>query len=731
MRKTHQGDKRTGRRALVCAAFALQLFAFASAAKADDGYRLWLRYDPLPAGMAKDYRAHLTSIVVQGQSPTLDAVRAELVNGCAGLLGSSVPLAEKVERDGAVVVGTPSNSPLIDGLNWGRQLAALGPEGFRIRTVKLGGRSVTAIASQGEVGTLYGAFHFLRLLQTGQPVSNLDVSQRPRLQLRLLNHWDNLDRTIERGYAGRSLWDWDALPLQVDPRLRDYARADASIGINGSVLNNVNANSKSLSAEYLQKTKAVADAFRPYGVRVYLSARFSAPMELGGLKTADPLDPEVAEWWKRKADEIYELIPDFGGFLVKANSEGQPGPRTYGRDHVDGANMLAAALAPHKGVVIWRAFVYDAKPGYDRAAAAYDQLQPFDGRFAPNVLLQVKNGPVDFQPREPFHPLFGAMPKTQVMLEAQITQEYLGQSNHLVFLAPMWREVLDSDTYARGPGSTVTKVLDGTLFGQALTGMAGVANTGDARNWTGQHFGQANWYAFGRLAWNPDTPSKQIADEWVKMTFTHDAKAVAVITRLMLESHEAVVDYMTPLGLHHIMWGGHHYGPAPWENKFERADWNPVYYHKADAAGLGFDRTPSGSNAVAQYSPPVRAVFGDPSKTPEKYLLWFQHVSWDRRMRSGRTLWDELALRYQRGVDWVRAARKSWDSLAGVIDAERHAAVARKLEIQERDAVWWRDACLLYFQTFSKRPLPPGVEKPQKTLAEYMAKSLLDIDSSK
>jgi alpha-glucuronidase len=728
MRKPHRGDNRIRLRALVCAAFALQLCAAVST-KADDGYRLWLRYDPLPANAVRDYRARVTSVVVQGQSPTLDAVRTELVGGCTGLLGGAVPLAEKIERDGAVVVGTLSGSPLIDSLGWEKQLAALGPEGFRIRSVKISNRSVTVIASQGEVGALYGAFHFLRLIQTLQSVSNLDVSQKPRLQIRVLDHWDNLDRSVERGYAGRSLWDWDALPGKVDPRLVDYARADASVGLNGSVLNNVNANSKSLSAEYLQKTKAVADAFRPYGVRVYLSARFSAPIELDGLKTADPLDPEVAAWWKRKADEIYKLIPDFGGFLVKANSEGQPGPRTYNRDHVDGANMLAAALAPHHGVVIWRAFVYDARPGYDRAAAAFDQLQPFDGRFAPNVLLQVKNGAIDFQPREPFHPLFGAMPKTQLMLEAQITQEYLGQSNHLVFLAPLWREVLDSDTRAKGPGSTVSKVLDGSLFGQRLTGMAGVANTGTDRNWTGHHFGQANWYAFGRLAWNPDTPSRQIADEWVKMTFTRDPKASAVIERIMLESHEAVVDYMTPLGLHHIMWGGHHYGPAPWENKFERADWNPVYYHKADALGLGFDRTATGSNAVAQYSPDVRAVFSDPAATPEKYLLWFHHVPWDRRMRSGRTLWDELALHYQRGVDWVRATQKEWDALAGVIDPERHAAVKRKLEIQERDAVAWRDACLLYFQTFSKRPLPAGVEPPRKTLEEYEAKSILDEDS--
>jgi alpha-glucuronidase len=714
----------------LAACLALASAFFAGAARAEDGYRLWLRYDPLPRQSAEVYRTRVTSVVVEGRSPTLDAARTELVSGCSGLLGRPVPLAEKVERDGAVVVGTPRSSRLVGGLGWQRQLDALGPEGYVVRSVKLGGRTVTVIASSGETGALYGVFHFLRLMQTGQPVVRLDVRQRPRLQIRVLDHWDNLDGSVERGYAGRSLWDWGALPGKVGARLRDYARANASIGVNGSVLNNVNADSKSLSAEYLRKTAAVAAAFRPYGVRVYLSARFSAPIELGGLKTADPLDPKVAEWWRKKADEIYRLVPDFGGLLVKANSEGQPGPRTYGRDHVDGANMLAAALAPHGGVVMWRAFVYDAKPGYDRAAAAYEQLQPFDGRFAPNVLLQVKNGAIDFQPREPFHPLFGAMPRTQLMLEVQITQEYLGQSNHLVFLAPMWREVLDSDTRAAGPGSTVSKVLDGSLFGQRVTGMAGVANTGTDRNWTGHHFAQSNWYAFGRLAWNPDTPSQQIADEWVKMTLTRDPKAVATITRVMLESHEAVVDYMTPLGLHHIMWGGHHYGPAPWENKFERADWNPVYYHKADAGGVGFDRTASGSNAVAQYAPAVRALFADPAATPEKYLLWFQHVPWDRRMRSGRTLWDELALHYQRGVDWVRAARREWDSLSGAVDAERHADVAQRLEIQERDAVWWRDSVLLYFQTFSKRPLPAGVERPRHTLEEYRAKSLPDSDST-
>ena len=709
---------------LIACLTAVMFFAGGSA-RAEDGYRLWLRYDPLPKPMIGLYRPHLTSIVVQGSSATLDAIRTELSQGCTGLLGSSIPLAEKVDRDGALIVGTPKSSPLIAGLRWKQQLDSLGPEGYRIRSVKLGGRSLTVIASNGEIGALYGVFHFLRLVQTLQSINKLDVSEKPRLQLRLLNHWDNLDGSIERGYAGESLWDWKALPERVDPRLRDYARADASVGINGSVLNNVNASSQSLSTEYLRKAAAIATAFRPYGVRVYLTARFSAPLELGGLKTADPLDPEVAAWWKKKVDEIYELIPDFGGFLVKANSEGQPGPRTYNRTHAEGANMLAAALSIHHGVVIWRAFVYDARTDYDRAAAAYDSLQAFDGEFAPNVLLQVKNGPVDFQPREPFHPLFGAMPKTQLMLEAQITQEYLGQANHLVFLAEMWREVLDSDTYARGAGSTVSKVIDGRLSGQRITGMAGVANTGRDRNWTGHHFAQANWYAFGRLAWNPDISSWHIADEWVKMTLTRNPRAVETITRLMLQSHEALVDYMTPLGLHHIMWGGHHYGPAPWWNTEARPDWNPVYYHRADERGLGFDRTRTGSNAVSQYHPPVRDRFSNLETCPEKLLLWFHHVPWDYRLRSGRTLWDELALRYQRGVDWVRAARKSWDALAGVIDAERHAEVAKKLAIQERDAVWWRDAVLLYFQTFSKRPLPAGVERPQKTLEEYEAKSLL------
>src|SRR5215217_614474 len=648
------------------------------------------------------------SFAVQGQSATFDVIRREL-------LGAGIVV--KNSDDASAIVGLPQTSTFIRKLGWGPELQKLGPEGFRIRTI----RNVVVIASTTDIGTLYGTFHFLRLLQTEQPIDRLQIDQRPALKLRLLNHWDNLDGSIERGYAGKSLW----IGMDDNQRLLDYARANASIGINGSVLNNVNANSELLTAKYLRKAAAIADVFRPYGIRVYLSARFSAPMELDHLTTADPLDPSVSAWWKQKADEIYKLIPDFGGFLVKANSEGQPGPRTYNRTHADGANMLAAAVAPHHGIVIWRAFVYDAKPGYDRAGAAYENLQPFDGKFAPNVLLQVKNGPIDFQPREPFHPLFGAMPRTQVMPELQITQEYLGFSNHFVFLASMWREFLDSDTYARGRGSTVSKVVDGSIYRQRITGIAGVANTGSATNWTGYDLLQANWYAFGRLAWNPQLSSEQIASEWTRMTLTHDARAVGTIVRLMLESHEAVVNYMTPLGLHHLFWGGHHYGPAPWWDKEKREDWNPVYYHKADAFGIGFDRTKTGSDTVSQYHLPVRGQFSDPQQCPERFLLWFHHVSWDHKMKSRRTLWDELAFHYQGGVKWVRSTRATWAKLANKIDPERHAAIAQKLAIQERDAVWWRDACLIYFQTFAKRPLPRGVEHAAHPLAEYKKKALV------
>jgi alpha-glucuronidase len=577
------------------------------------------------------------------------------------------------------------------------------------------------IAANTAIGVLYGVFRFLRLVQTRKPVEGLSIAEAPRVRLRVLDHWDNLDRTVERGYAGFSLWDWHKLPDYLDPRYTDYARANASIGINGTVLTNVNANATSLLPEYLAKAAALAAAFRPYGIRVYLTARFSAPIEIGGLKTADPLDPEVAAWWKRKADEIYAFIPDFGGFLVKADAEGQPGPHDYGRTHAEGANVLADVLAPHGGVVMWRAFVYSSETPEDRAKQAYNEFRPLDGAFRPNVLVQVKNGPIDFQPREPFHPLFGAMPKTPLMMEFQITQEYLGFATHLVFLAPLFEEVLRADTHAGGEGSTVAKVIDGTLHGYARTGIAGVANIGTDRNWCGSVFACANWYAFGRLAWDHELTSGQIADEWVRMTFTDDVSFVRPVKGMMLASREAAVDYMTPLGLHHQMARGHHYGPGPWVSGGPRADWTSLYYHRADANGIGFNRTVSGSNAVGQYLSPVAEVFGSPERVPEKYLLWFHHVGWDHRMASGLPLWEELVRHYYAGVQAVRRMQATWQSLEGRIDAGRYEQVRAFLAIQEKEARWWRDACVLYFQTFSGRPIPNGYERPTHDLEYYMA----------
>jgi alpha-glucuronidase len=556
-------------------------------------------------------------------------------------------------------------------------------------------------------------------LQTHQPIQKLSITSIPKINLRVLNHWDNLDRHVERGYAGISIWNWHTLPGYIDQRYIDYARANASIGINGAVLTNVNANSLILTKEYLIKVKALADVFRPYGIKVYLTARFSSPIEIGGLKTADPLDAQVQKWWKQKANEIYSYIPDFGGFLVKANSEGQPGPQDYGRTHADGANMLADAVAPHKGIVIWRAFVYSHETPVDRIKQAYDEFKPLDGSFRKNVMVQVKNGPLDFQPREPFSPLFGAMSKTPLMMEFQITQEYLGQATHLVYEAPLFKEVLNADTYVKSKGSTVAKVIDGSLDHHELTGIAGVANIGNDINWTGHPFGQANWYAFGRLAWDHDLNSSAIADEWIRQTFSNNLTFVDTVKKIMITSREAVVNYMTPLGLHHIMGYGHHYGPAPWYDKAPRADWNPVYFHRADSIGIGFDRTAKGSNALAQYQPEVDSFFTNLSTCPEEYLLWFHHIPWAYKMRSGRTLWDEICYKYSEGVSEVRWMQSTWKNMEKYIDEEQFHHVRMLLSIQEKEAVWWRDACVLYFQTFSKMPVPLNYEKPQHTLEYY------------
>lgn len=686
---------------------------------AEDGYQLWLRYVRIEdEALRQRYLQQFRALHLEATSPTLEIVQEELRRGLQGLLGTSIPSVDRVE-EGVLLVGTPASCPTVAALGLEAELQALGDEGFLLRTMTVEGHRATVLAAASDVGVLYGAFHLLRLLQTHRPIDSLNVREAPRVRLRVLNHWDNLDRTVERGYAGFSLWDWFKLPDYIDPRYRDYARANASLGINGTVLTNVNADARVLLPEFLEKVAALADIFRPYGIRVYLTARFSAPIEIGGLDTADPLDPDVRAWWREKVAEIYRYIPDFGGFLVKANSEGQPGPQDYGRTHADGANMLAEALAPYGGVVMWRAFVY-APEAEDRVKQAYDEFVPLDGQFRENVLIQVKNGPLDFQPREPFHPLFGAMPRTPLMMEFQITKEYLGFSTHLAYLGTLWEEVLQADTYARGEGSTVARVIDGSLFGRELTGMAGVANIGTDRNWCGSIFDQANWYAFGRLAWNPDLRADSIAEEWIRMTFTNDPRFVAPVKQMMLESREAVVNYMTPLGLAHLMGPGHHYGPAPWFDQAPRPDWNNTYYHRADTLGIGFDRTATGSNAVAQYFSPLREIFGSLERCPEKYLLWFHHVPWDYRMRSGRTLWEELVDHYYQGVETVRRWQSLWKSLRAFVDPERFEQIATLLRIQEKEAVWWRDACVLYFQTFSRRPIPAGYEQPAHTLDYYI-----------
>jgi alpha-glucuronidase len=690
----------------------LSLSGSVSAALAEDGYDLWLRYRPVPAEWLEAYHQHASEIVPGAHSPTLDVAQAELSRGLGGLLGVAPPLSSHPTRDGSVLFGT-AQAPLIAGLRLGLDRA--GSAGYVIRSLTYEGHRVIAIAANEDIGVLYGTFHFLRLLQTHQSLEHLDIVSAPNIQHRILDHWDNLDRTLERGYAGESIWDWHKLPDYLDPRYTDYARACASLGTN------VNASPISLTSPYLHKLAALADLFRPYGLHVYLTARFSAPIEIGGLKTADPLDPAVRNWWRAKADEIYALIPDFGGFLVKANSEGQPGPQDYARTHADGANMIADAVAPHGGIVMWRAFVYSQQLPDDRAKQAADEFVPLDGKFRGNVALQVKNGPIDFQPREPFHPLFGAMPHTPLMLEVQITKEYLGFATHLVYLAPLFEEALRSDTYARGPGSTVARVVDGSLFGHSLTGIAGVANIGSDRNWTGSHFDQANWYAFGRLAWDPTLSSRDIAEEWVRMTFSNDPAFIAPVVTMMMGSREAAVDYMTPLGLHHQMARDTHYGPGPWVSGGPRADWTSVYFNRADAGGIGFDRTATGSNAVAQYAPPVAAQFADLKRTPENLLLWFHHVPWDYKMRSGRILWDELVIHYTQGVQTVSDMRHTWAGLADKVDAERYAQVSTFLSIQEKEARWWRDASIAYFQTFSQRPLPAGYAAPEHDLMYYEA----------
>lgn len=656
---------------------------------ADDGSRLWLRFDDVSA---QSFSRKVTSAY---KSPTVSIAIRELNSHWKG---------QDVE------------------LKINKKLKHL-KDGYQIKDQ---GNKIV-VESSKDVGLLYGAYHLLRLQSTdSDALKNIDIIEAPSYDIRILNHWDNLDGTIERGYAGYSLWKWDQLPNQLSPRYEEYARANSSLGINATVLNNVNASPDILKEEYIEKVKALADVFRPYGLKVYLSVNFSSPMILGGTKNSDPFNPEVREWWMQKAKEIYNQIPDFGGFLVKANSEGQPGPQDYGRSHADGANMLAEVLKPYKGIVMWRAFVYNPS-NEDRAKQAYQEFVPLDGQFLDNVVIQIKNGPVDFQPREPFNPLFGALNKTQEMVEFQITQEYLGFSNHLAYLAPLFKETLDSDTYSLGEGSTIAKLTDGSLRPSKYTAISAVANIGEDANWCGHHFAQSNWYAFGRLAWDNSLSSEQIADEWIKMTFTDNQALVDPVKDMMLTSRETVVDYMMPLGLHHIFAYDHHYGPEPWcDADGAREDWLPRYYHRADTLGLGFDRTKGGSDAVSLYFSPVDSIFNNIETCPENLILWFHHVPWDYKMKNNRTMWDELCYKYDSGVQRVREYQKSWDRLEPYIDEDMFAHVQSKLKIQARDAIWWKDACLLYFQTYSKRPIPYEIERPIHELSD-LKKIKLDM----
>ena len=567
------------------------------------------------------------------------------------------------------------------------------------------------ITSSNPIGLLYGAYELIRLQNTDayntgsgnqQNFSKaIDETEKPQVGLRVLNHWDNLDGSIERGYAGKSIFKWEEIKLgkngkggsiskSLHDRLITYARANASLGINGSVLNNVNASPKMMTAEYINKVKVIANILRPYGIRVYLSINFASPMALGYTKTADPLDKKVQQWWKKKAKEIYATIPDFGGFLVKANSEGQPGPGDYHRTHADGANMLADAVKPYGGIIMWRSFVYGANhKGEDRVKQAVSEFKGMDGKFRDNVILQSKNGPLDFQPREPYAPIFDNIKQTPQIAELQITQEYLGQSKHLTYLAPMWKEFFDF------------------VNPNKLVGISGVANIGDDANWCGHPFSQANWYAFGRLAWNPSLTAEEIAHEWLVQTYENqDEKFTKPVEMMMMTSREACVNYMMPLGLHHIFKFDHHYGPEP--DGFIASyplEWCPVYYHKADAQGVGFDRSSKGTDAVGQYPEPYRSLYDNIATCPEEYLLWFHHVAWDYKMKSGSTLWQELCMKYNMGVAMVEVYRDFWHTSAkqymkGHEQEWQHTDSL--LNVQLENAKEWRNTCLKYFQTFSK-----------------------------
>jgi len=690
--------------------------AFNLSVAAEDGYRLWLRYEYKNDSVVREYYAsYFKNVYLEINSPLSQSIRDELNIALHDMLGQSPQFAVTPAITHTLIIATPADLPILKQL-FSKDLSQIDDEGYIVSNINYKGKRQLVVTSPTPRGLLYGTFHLLRMIALNDPIEKIHIISSPKIRYRVINHWDNPDGSIERGYAGQSLWYGQA---NLDSsRIKDYARANASLGINTVVINNVNASPAMLADTSLLFAARLARILRSYGIRIMLSINFSSPKYLGNLPDSDPLNPQVNAWWKTKIDEIYRLIPDFAGFLVKANSEGLPGPQDYGRTHADGANMLARLLKPYGGIVVWRAFVYSPSQD-DRAKQGYNEFYPLDGQFLDNVVIQIKNGPIDFQPREPFHPLFGSLQKTNTGLEFQITQEYLGFSTHLVYLAPLYKEVLESDTYAKGKGSTVGRIIDGNLFGQKLTLIAGVANTGSTRNWCGHHFAQANWYAFGRLAWDHTLTSKTIAEEWIKLTFSGHDSAVKKISAIMLMSHEAAVNYMTPLGLHHLMGYNHHYGPQPWLDTAARPDWNSIYYHRADSIGIGFDRTTKGSNAVSQYFTPLNQIFDNISTCPLQFLLWFHHVPWNYQLPTGRTLWNELCFKYDEGVKSVYTMISLWNEVAPYIDTTRFNAVKQRLDRQANDARIWKEACLLYFQTFSHLPFPAEIEPITHTLEYY------------
>lgn len=668
-----------------------------------EAYKAWLRYAPLPPDQAKEYAPWCAAIVkaASDRSPLLSAACEELAFGIESMLGRRPPIGGNTDQDRYVLIGT-GVLPELQGSLETAQFEALGDEGYALITVQEPEHRCIAIVGRTDRGALYGAFHLLRLLQAGQSIHDLRLIEKPAASLRMIDHWDNMDGSIERGYAGRSIFFHNGQFIADRGRIRDYARMMAAVGLNAIAVNNVNVHeteSSLIGPELLPSVAAVADRFREYGIRLFLSVNFASPIQLGGLTTADPLDPAVRQFWAERAADVYRHVPDFGGFLVKADSEFRPGPFTYGRDHADGANMLAEALRPYGGIVIWRCFVYDCLQDWrdrktDRARAAYDHFRPLDGKFDENVVLQVKNGPMDFQVREPVSPLFGGLRQTNQLLELQITQEYTGQQRHLCYLVPQWKEVFDFDTYSQGEGSTVAKAATGALFGRPFGGFAGIANIGDDRSWTGHILAQANFYGFGRLAWRPELTSEQITDEWVRLTFGNDRTVVGTISRMLLDSWSIYENYTSPLGVGWMVNPGDHNGPNV--DGYEYSKWGT--YHYADCHGIGVDRTvETGTGYTEQYHHKVAARYEAIESCPDELLLFFHHVPYTHVLKFGKTVIQHIYDTHFEGVEQADQLADTWRGLQGSIDDERYASVLSRLQEQSKHAKEWRDVVNSYF----------------------------------